>query len=105
MTSRTREEPSRENNARLEQGQPHTTGARHPHSGRTFEWTPEIWRAWTEKKSQLIEAHFVAQTEAVFALLQKGRPRLVLEAGCGYGRMTGLIASRMQGSSIIAIDL
>lgn len=69
-----------------------------------FQWTPDLWRRWTEQDSSLVQDHLQMQEAAVSRWIEVQRPESLLEAGCGYGRLTKLLANRFPQTRVTAVD-
>jgi SAM-dependent methyltransferase len=72
---------------------------------RSGEWTPDFWEDWLE--GEVPWRRYLAGREAELALrfLQPADGGLILDAGCGYGRLAYRILTNIPEARLVAIDI
>jgi ubiquinone/menaquinone biosynthesis C-methylase UbiE len=69
---------------------------------KAFEWSPEVWKSFVERAR--VRPRVRDQTEAILRIVERIRPERILDAGCGYGRVSLELAERFPESEIVAVD-
>src|SRR5258706_805564 len=68
-------------------------------------WTPEYWQGWSEREGDPVQQYRQAREKWLCAeLLDVGAGALVLEAGCGYGRISRVVLQKPL-RALVAVDL
>lgn len=69
-----------------------------------FQWTPEDYRRRVEGSDEIIREHVERKTARVLEALERADSNLVLDAGCGYGRLSAHILESYTGTRIVGVD-
>ncbi len=69
-----------------------------------LEWTPENWRKRLEGYDEISREQSEGQTVAVLNNLARADSELVLDAGCGYGRLSVHILDKYTGTRVVGVD-
>lgn len=73
-------------------------------SEEAFEWMPQRWRGWLEDRYELSGAQYQDLTSAITLHLNLPPSALVLDAGCGYGRVSLQILTRQSNLVVVGMD-
>ena len=79
-----------------------------PDPGKDFdpsgEWKAAFWRDWVEGEVPWRRYLASRQVELALRFLEPKAPMLVLDAGCGYGRLVHQLLARVPGLSAVGVD-
>lgn len=67
-------------------------------------WTPEYWRKYSERKDRVNLYRQSREIKLSTELLQVNEGSVVLEAGCGYGRISNFVVQKSI-KSLVGIDI
>ena|SRR2546422_2803168 len=68
-----------------------------------FEWGPDLWKSALQDGA-LVRRRAREQTDVVLHIVESINPRRILDAGCGYGRISLELTERLPDSEILAVD-
>lgn len=68
-----------------------------------FEWSPGLWKS-ALGDGALVRQRVREQTDAVLHIVESIKPKRILDAGSGYGRISLELVERLPNSEIIAVD-
>ena len=72
--------------------------------GHSFTWEPANWRRWLDAGEQGPGAQYGELTDGMLEQLQAETHTLILDAGCGYGRVSARILEADDSSRIVGLD-